>query len=211
MLNGNFYKTNSEIKLEAKECLRGNWKTLSLAMILFLAITIIFAGVSFLLNYFMAWYVALPVEVIYALLMPILLYGLNFMCLNVAKGEDIAVKNLFAGFSRKFGAILMTAIKKVILLIFWLVIFIIPMFIKAIGYSMSEFLIADRTDINSSNAIQESKHIMQQNYNRYFKFVLSQILWILLALVSGGIALIWVMPKLLTNKAVFYENLKTAF
>ena len=88
---------------------------------------------------------------------------------------------------------------------------VFPVFVKNVGYSMSILLMADRPEIKSDTALVESVHIMKQNYGRYFKFLLSNLFWFLLILMTAGIAWIWIGPLLSTKKALFYENLKTAF
>ena len=211
MTTHNFYISNKEIKEQAKDCLRGSWAVASSAGAIVFFICVVPLALAVLLPIFVKWWLAIPLGILTFLIWALMSYGYSNLCLKLAKQELPTKKEVFAGFSKKFADIIRIAIKRLFLSIFWLIVLVVPFFIKNIGYSMSYLLLADRSDITSENAIKESCHIMQQNYSRYFKFILSNILWLLLILVSGGFAWIWVGAILRTKKAIFYENLKTEF
>lgn len=211
MTTHNFYISNKEIREQSKDCLRGSWSTASAAAAIVFFICIVPLALAVLLPIFVIWWLAIPFGVVTILVWAVMSYGFSNLCLKLAKQELPTKKEVFAGFSRKFADIGRIALKRLFLSIFWLIVLVVPFFIKNIGYSMSYLLLADRSDITSENAIKESCHIMQQNHSRYFKFLLSNILWLFLVLISGGIAWIWIGPILRTKKALFYENLKTEF
>lgn len=211
MATYNFYDSNKQISEKSKDCLRGSWDVLASASAIVFLICVVPLIVTILLSIFVAWWISIPLGILTFIVWVVMSYGYEKFCLRVAK-QDLPVKNdIFAGFSKKMGNVLRIALKRLFLSIFWLIVLVFPCFIKNIGYSMSYLLLADRNDITSENALNESKHIMQQNYGRYFKLILSNILWILLVILSAGIGWIWIGPILQTKKAVFYENLKTEF
>ena len=76
---------------------------------------------------------------------------------------------------------------------------------------MANYILLDKPNVPTAKVIKESKHLMTDNKKRYFVFLLSNAHWILLTLVTGFIAGIWTIPYLLSQKAVFYEDLKTDF
>ncbi len=211
MLNYNFYKSNKEIKLEVKDCLRGSWGQSVNTTFVFSLICLLLIGTTVLLGIFVAWWLSIPIALISMLIMSILSYGYSYFCLKLARQENPTTKDLFCGFSKKIGQVIKLSIKKFFLGIFWLVMLVVPFVVKSIGYSMATFLMIDKREINSDNALKESKHIMTQNYYRYFKLVISFVLWYFLVIVSAGIAFFWVVPRIMTSKALFYENLKTEF
>ena len=211
MANYNFYISNKEIKREIKESMRGSWAESAKVTTLFAFISLVLIAASVLPGIFVEWWISIPVGLISMLLISILSYGYTAFCYKLIKQEKATTKTLFCGFSKKIMQITKLSVKKFILGILWLVMAIFPFFIKSISYSMATFLMIDREDIHSDNALKESSHLMQQNHKRYFKFVLSFFWWYLLVVVSAGIAGIWVAPRFVTSKAIFYENLKTEF
>lgn len=203
--------SNKEIREQSKDCLRGSWKTAFSASLIVFLLCVFLVATTVLLSIFVAWWISIPLGLFSLIIFAILSYGYNNFCLHISRQELPNKSLVFSGFSKRAKTVIAVFIKRFVLTIFWLVILIIPAFIKNIGYSMSTLLMADRNDIKSENALVESKHIMKQNYSRYFKFLMSNFLWFFLILITAGIAWIWIGPVLSTKKAIFYENLKTMF
>lgn len=210
MLSQGFYISNSEIKSETNDCMRGSWKSAAGTTFVFMLISITLIALIVLPSVFVAWWFSIPFAVLAILIFSIFHYGYTEYCLNLARQENPPMSMLFSGFSKKIGQILKLEIKKIILLLMWLVVFVIPFFVKAAAYSMATHLMIDKGE-KSATALKESKHIMTQNYGRFFKFIISYFLWFMLAIISAGIALIWIAPKFAVGKSLFYENLKTEF
>ena len=178
MLNHGFYISNKEIATESKDCLRGSWKVAALTTFVFCLFMIVALSITILTSVFIEWWFSIPFGILTILLFGIFHYGYSQFCLSIARQETPYISELFSGFSKKIGGRLKLTIKKFFLLLFWLVVFIVPFFVKAIAYSMSTLLMIDK-GLKSDVVIKESKHIMKQNYGRYFKFVFSNILWLL--------------------------------
>ena len=210
MVSYDFYISNKEINGKTEECLRDFSHELSMASLLNYIICIIPLIITILLSIFVKWWLSIPLGIVSLFLIAIMSYGYENYCLKIAQEENPNMKNIFSGFSRQIGKIFNITIKRLFLSIFWLIIFIFPCFIKNIGYSMSFMVLADK-DGKIENAIIESKRLMKENYKRYFKLILANIHFILLVIITAGIAWTWLGPKLITKKAVFYENLKTEF
>lgn|SRR5574344_672220 len=211
MTSYDFYVSTKKIKSDTKDCLRGSWKIAAKASIVIFLIDLVCVGITVLLSVFKNWIFSIPLGLISILLLGILDYGYSNFCLKLARQQNPEIKDLFVGFSKRIGSIIKLTLKKFFLYILWFVCLIVPFFVNAIGYSMSTLLMVDRKDINGTNALKESKHIMKQNYPRFAKFVMSYFLWILLLILSAGIGFVWIGPILGTGKAIFYENLKTEF
>ena len=207
----NFYITNKDISEQSRDCLRGSWKTAISASLIVFLIFISLAAATTLLSIFVVWWISIPLGLFSLFIFAILSYGYNNLCLHISRQELPNKSLVFSGFSRRVRTILAVFIKRFILSIFWLIVLVFPVFIKNIGYSMATLLMADRSDIKSENVLVESKHIMKQNYSRYFRFLMSNFFWFFLILITAGIAWIWIGPLLSTKKALFYENLKTTF
>ena len=211
MINYFFYKSSKEIKTDVKEALRGSWGQCVKATLVFSVICLALIGMSVLFGIFIAWWSAIPLGLFSMLLISILSYGYTYFCHKLALQEKAEIKFIFFGFSKKIFHIIKLSIKKFVLGLIWLVMLILPFFIKSIGYSMATLLLIDKAKVNDDSVLKESSHLMKDNYGRYFKFIMSFTLWYLLVIVSLGIAFLWVAPKVMTAKAVFYENLKTEF
>ena len=211
MAEYNFYISPANCKESSKDALRGSWKQSAGITSVYAVIMLVLIATTTLLSVFVKWWISIPLGLFVLLFGGILNFGLNKYFLFLAQGKQTQLSMLFSGFSKKFGAILKLTFKRLFLSLFWLAVMVFPFFVKSIGYSMSTFLMIDRNDINGSNALQESKHLMKNNYARYFKFLLSFLGWFLLGALTAGIGFLWIIPMFITNKAVFYENLKTDF
>ena len=205
-----FYVSNKKIKEDSFDCLNGSWsKSFSISVFLFLMFLVLTA-LTVLLSVFVNWLLSIPLALFELLILSILRLGYDYMALKLARQEEPAFGDLFIGF-KKLKIMFPLLVKKFFLNIFWLLLLIVPFFVNAVGYSMANLLILDREDINSANALKESKHIMINNYGRYTKFLMSNFWWLLLIVATGGIAFLWVGQLVATRKALFYENLKTDF
>ena len=211
MTSYDFYISNKEINKQCKECMRGSWKTAGGVGALALVLCLVPIALAVVLGMFVYWWLSIPIGIVSLLWLSIIGYGYHNFCLKLARQEMPTKKDLFAGFSKRIKSVLAVAIKKYLLSLWWLVLLVFPLVVKRIGYSMSSLLLADKKEINGGNALNESKHLMKQNYGRYAKFLLKNTHWFLLTLLTGLIAWIWVGPMMITKKAIFYENLKTEF
>ena len=192
--------------------MNGAVKAIIKTTLLFMLICVVLSVIPFLpWIIFDYWWLSLILLFPSLLFISIYFYGYTVFCYNIANENPAGISNLFAGFSKNIGHLILLNIKKFFLSILWFLLFIIPFFVKSIGYSMATLIFIDNDEVKKSDVIKESKHLMKKNYGRYFAFVLSFFGWFLLAGITGGIALVWVLPKFLVNKAVFYENLKTDF
>lgn len=209
MADYKFYHSSKECKQHAKDALRGSWKQAVGATVVFLLVTLLF-GVVYIPTIFV-WWASIPASVVFVIFETLLAYGYSNYFFLLLRGEDVKIKTLFSGFSKKAGIVLKTEITKMILSVFWLVLLVVPCIVKNIGYSMATFAIADNKVAKGQSAIKESKRLMKQNYGRYFKFNLSFFWWFLLFCITGGIAGLWILPFYATSNAAFYENLKTDF
>ena len=75
-------------------------------------------------------------------------------------------------------------------------------------YSQVWFIMAEDNEISGNDAIKKSKEMMDGFKMQYFSLALSFIGWILLAMLTCGVGLLWVVPYMQTSYAKFYEALK---
>lgn len=206
-----FYVSSKDCKLATKDCLRGSWKTIALTTLVYFLFYLFVLSMVIFPSIFLYWWLSIPLSIFAIILLSIFNYGYKYCCLKLARQDDSTIGDLFSGFSKRAKDIIKVALKKFFLSLIWLVLLVVPVVIKNLGYSMSTYLLIDRTDINADNALKTSQHIMKQNYGRYFKFLFSYFWWFCLIVITAGVAGIWVLPKIEVGKALFYENLKTDF
>lgn len=98
-------------------------------------------------------------------------------------------------------------------LLCWIVGFTM-LIIKSYAYSQTDLILLDRMakeeDLDPFDIVKESKQLMVGKKLDLFVLQLSFLGWHLLTAVTGGLALIYVLPYTTTAAAVFYDNLKTS-
>ncbi len=133
-------------------------------------------------------------------------YYTMFMPLVRQEGKlDLGM--LFDGF-KDYGRIFLTLLLMGIYTYLWTLLLIVPGIIKGYSYSMTPYILKDRPDLKYNGAIEESMRMMRGNKMKLFLLDLSFIGWILLCIITLGIALLWVEPYIVSARAAFYEELK---
>jgi len=123
------------------------------------------------------------------------------------RGEQIAVENIFDGFTRFFPSFLVMFFTG-LFTVLWSLLLIVPGIIKAFGYSMAFYIMYDNPEIKPLEALKKSQIMMKGYKMKLFLLELSFIGWIVLALLSFGLGFLWLNPYMYLSIANFYENLK---
>lgn len=184
-------KTNSEIRQQASQVLKGNWGQCVLATFLEILIAAV-AG-------FAALFVSNPLSV-----------GVASAYRSLLKGDGKVVDNMFSkGFDdqywKKFAAMLLVGI----FCFLWALLFIIPGIIKTFAYFATPYVIEDRPDLGANSCIDRSKEMMRGYKGKLFWMDLGFFFLILLASVfTLGIGLLWLIPWINASHAAFYEDVK---
>jgi uncharacterized membrane protein len=197
-------KTISEYKNMALGSLEGKWTKAAVAsLITFLILEV--AGASPTL-------VADPVPgmvaqgIVTILLLP-LFWGYLVYFLRLIREENIDYERLFDGFSQYIRITLAELLKGIYVLL-WLLLFIIPGFVKSYSYAMTEFILRDKPEISGEDAICQSMKMMDGHKMQLFLLDLSMIGWFILSCLTLGIGFIFLVPYNYTARAHFYEDLK---
>jgi len=123
------------------------------------------------------------------------------------RGEQIAVENIFDGFTRFFPSFLVMFFTG-LFTVLWSLLLIVPGIIKAFGYSMAFYIMYDNPEIKPLEALKKSQIMMKGYKMKLFLLELSFIGWIVLAFLSFGLGFLWLNPYMYLSIANFYENLK---
>ena len=188
-------KTATEYRLEAKEMLKSSnsWGTAIAVSLVFAIITgalsSTFAGLIILGG---AFYV-----------------GLSIAFVNLFRRGNMEFSDLFQGFSAvEFTSTIGLYVKMVIFTFLWSLLFVIPGIIKAFGYSMAPFILADHPSLTGGEALAVSTDLMAGKKWNFFCLLLSFIGWDILSFFTLGILQIWIMPWKYAAMANFYESIK---
>ena len=183
------------------EQLQGRW---SPAIITTLVYYIVSSAIASMLN-------ALNGAIIAAILIFPLNYSYNAAFLdNKRQGEEIKIDSLLVGYN-DFSRISFTLLLVQIYTILWSLLFIIPGIIKSCSYSQTTFVLKDNPELKYNDAIERSMAIMEGHKMEYFLLILSFIGWILLSIITLGIAAFWVYPYMTATQAHYYEYVKTEY
>ena len=218
-------KTNQELKNSALAALKGNWAPAVLGAIFFIfasslitspgycanmaafgmplfdtispKLLKIFSNSSFLLNFF--------------LLYPLTL-GYSVAHKDLLQNGDAAVtrntlRNTFSDYVRNAVSMFLVYLFTIL----WTLLFIVPGIIKGLAYSLTPFIVKDNPELSPNEAINLSMKMMKGHKFDLFYLYLSFIGWILLAMLTLGVGLFWVIPYLETTLAAFYQDVKNDY
>ena len=218
-------KTNQELKNSALAALKGNWAPAVLGAIFFTFATClitspgycanmaafdmpffnsinpkllkIFSNSSFLLNFFLLYPLTLGYSVAHKELLQ--------------NGDAAITRNTvrlaFSDYVRNAVSILLVYLYTIL----WTLLFIVPGIIKGLAYSLTPFIVKDNPQLSPNQAINLSMKMMKGHKFDLFYLYLSFIGWILLAMLTLGIGLLWVIPYMQTSMAAFYLDVKNDY
>ena len=200
-------KTNSELRKDAKAQMSGNWTAGVMLTLVVLIVSSLFASISYLAN-------NEALSLVYSIVINLFLsfpltVGLYMAFLSFARGEELNVSTLFGAFNR-------TYYKKSVVLCFlmsiytclWMLLLIIPGFIKSLSYSMAPYILIENPDISAEMAIRRSMAMMNGHKMDLFLIYLGMIGLGILSALLLFIPLLWIVPYYQVVLAKFYFSLK---
>ncbi len=167
------------------------------------------------------WLPAVVATLIYALLGAAAgsLYGLSLLIvgplnvgyvlfiMKIMDEKQADYNRLFAGFNNYVNTLVAGLLYTVIVGIGF-VLLIVPGIIAACGLSMTFIIMAENDKISGVDALQMSWNMMKGHKWGYFCLNFRFFWWILLCLITCGIAALWVEPYMEAAYINFYRNLK---
>jgi len=140
----------------------------------------------------------------------VLMIGLASATLALLRTGDTRAEYLFDGFKANLTNALIASVLYNVFIVLWSLLFVIPGIVKSYSYAMTFYILRDNPDMPASDAITESRRMMDGNKFRLFCLHLSFFGWILLCILTLGILTLFVVPYMQTAQAAFYESLKSA-
>ena len=114
--------------------------------------------------------------------------------------------DLFSQFDN-FGSGLCLSLLTDIYVILWSFLLIVPGIIASYSYAMAPFILAENPQLTASQAIKESKRLMDGYKMELFFLDMSFIGWSLLCVLTCGIGNIFLNPYMSAAHAAFYRSL----
>ncbi|WP_251716385.1 DUF975 family protein [Lactobacillus agrestimuris] len=141
-------------------------------------------------------------------------WGLAYTILTFRDtGNKVNVfSGIFSAFTgNKFTSSFLTSLLTMIFTFLWSLLFFIPGIVKAYAYSMTPYIMKDMYDaghkMTATEAITESRKLMNGHKTDLFVLDLSFIGWCLLGFITLGIGFLWITPYINQTKANFYRKL----
>ena len=188
----------AELKAKAKEQIKGKIGILFLITLIIGAITGVVSG-----------FIPVVGAIAVAVVTPAFSLSLIRVYLGLTAGKDPDVKDTFSGFDDFWSAFKVTLLVGLYTFL-WSLLFYIPGIIKGISYSMSMYILAENKGKSARECIEESKAMTEGHKMELFVLGLSFIGWMLLGMITCGIAYIWILPYMQATYANAYNLLKPA-
>ncbi|WP_454192418.1 DUF975 family protein [Paenibacillus sp. Marseille-Q7038] len=136
--------------------------------------------------------------------------GVLWFYISLVRKEKAQIRNIFKIYQdgRLTLKLIWTYIVMIFFIFLWTLLLIVPGIIKSISYSQTLYVLKDHPEYSATQAITESRRLMDGYKWKYVLFLLSFIGWFLLTAVTFGLAWFFVGPYFSAAQAVFYEELK---
>ncbi|MBE5746423.1 MAG: DUF975 family protein [Clostridiales bacterium] len=212
----NFFKTPTELMLEAKEGLNGNWKkSVTVNFVYELSKVSFWLGIILMIN-----------SLIFVFNLPLLLsFGILFVlisiftygplkvskckhCINLVKNTNPQTSDLAFGFKNKYMRNVGYGISLFFIYLFTFILFIIPFINKFVHYQISGYILAEDLNLSVSEALKISTRLSKGNFSKYIKIFFRLFHHYLLSFVTGGIYYLWLAPRYSTIMYCYYKDLK---
>ena len=131
---------------------------------------------------------------------------LGYDLLNVQlfeSSERPRMETIFSRFSY-FGNALLLRFLMFVKIFLWTLLFIVPGIVASFRYALAPYLMAEHPDMTASEAIEQSKQLMQGHKARLFWLKLSFIGWYLLSALTMGVGWVFLAPYPKAAEAAFY-------
>ena len=114
---------------------------------------------------------------------------------------------LFDGVRNDLGDNIIIGILNAVFIALWSLLFVIPGIVKSYSYSMAYYIKLDHPEYTPTEAITESRRLMNGNKMRLFCLQLSFIGWAIVCIFTFGIGTLWLIPYMNAANAEFYQDL----
>jgi uncharacterized membrane protein len=135
--------------------------------------------------------------------------GSAVIYLGFLRRNEAQIGSVFDGFRDSFVNSFVAHLLTGLYVFLWSLLFVIPGIVKALGYAMTPYILADIPDMDGQEAMRLSQRMMDGYKGKLLCLHLSFIGWYLLsALTFGILAIVYVSPWEQESEAAFYDQLR---
>lgn len=203
--------TRKELKLQAKESLRGRWFKIILIV---LFTTILLSTQSYIESYYQIRGIDLtlkfssPFRIINLILYGFISTGLCRYLLNFTNpimDEDFG--DIFS-YGKYFFKLLGLHLLITLVTFLGLLLLIVPGIILGYCYSQAFYLMAEDPELSITECMKKSRQLMDGHKGELFLLHLSFLGWGILAVLTAGIGSLWLNPYFKVTETYYYLYLK---
>ena len=136
--------------------------------------------------------------------------GLIRWMTNFINDKETKLEILFSKF-KDWKQVTMVFIHQYAMVLLYTLLLIIPGMIKALGYSLVPYILANDSNMGSDEVLKLSEKMMKGHKMDLFIFSLSFIGWHLLAIFTLGILEIWIIPYQETATTKYLLDIKAEY
>lgn len=188
-----------QAKSDAKDQLRGYWGN---AICAFLVMNIAMGVLGGLLGFIPIIGFVGAIAVSGAGTLGIVIFSLEF-----ANGNKPTLEIIFEGFNNFLKACSLQLLMSLYVFL-WSLLLVIPGIIKAIGYSMAFYILAENPEMPITEALAKSQEITRGYKLDLFVVELSFLGWSILCIFTCGIGYLWLVPYMQVTMANIYNQIK---
>lgn len=214
--------TSKAVKQQAKQSLQGKWGVAIGSLILASGISGTLIGILYAVAFAVAPsnnssgssdLIYLVIRIVGGLfafgVTGSLTLGLSKIYLDMIRGKQEIFEDLFSYLKswKNFKTGWSSYLLPKLYVIRWALLFIVPGIIKSLSYAMTPYILIDHPHHSVKEAITKSREMMDGYKWKLFKLRLSFLGWILLCIITVGLATIWVAPYMQAAETEFYHRI----
>lgn len=154
--------------------------------------------------------IELIISFVCGILAMIINVGLIRWMTNFINDKETKIEILFSKF-KDWKQVTMVFIHQFAMVLLYTLLLIIPGMIKALGYSLVPYILANDSNMGSDEVLKLSEKMMKGHKMDLFMFSLSFIGWHLLAIFTLGILEIWIIPYQETATTKYLLDIKAEY
>lgn len=149
---------------------------------------------------------AIVVGVLYFVLGSVVKVGYARFNLDLTAGETPSFETLFSYFPH-WKTVAAAQLLQTVYIFLWTLLLVIPGIVAGYSYAMTGYILAEHPELSASEAIAQSKAMMEGNRWRLFCLQFSFIGWDILCALTLGIGNLALRPYRHAAEAAFYREL----
>lgn len=215
-------KPRADIKARAKDAMRERGSAVYFAGLIFVifnilntyvpvSIRLINPGIYYVIRngmYVVNPAIQTPFSLINLFVLLPLSVGYASFCIQAYRGEECSAGEIYSDGFGQYGRNLGGMFLRALFIFLWSLLLVIPGIVKALAYSMTEYIMGEYKHIGGQQAIRLSMRITDGRKMDIFIFGLSFIGWQILTGITMGFLGIYTVPYMRTSFAGLYLELK---